>query len=125
HRVRGRFATAFRARMLWGRRGPACDELSRDLAAAGVTAFGSDALAVVQRHLPACERCREECETRVQPAALFAAVPLLTAPLPTKTAIAGRLASQGVPMGGSAASAPASGSAANSGDGEPPDAGAP
>src|SRR5690606_14698329 len=60
HRVRGRFATAFRARMLWGRRGPACDELSRDLAAAGVTAFGSDALAVVQRHLPACERCREE-----------------------------------------------------------------
>ncbi len=101
HRVRGRFATAFRARMLWKGGRPSCDVLAAELTAAGVTRFGAEAVAVTDRHLRTCAACDERSRTLVQPAAFLGAIPLLPAPFALKARVADALATDGVPMGGS------------------------
>jgi RNA polymerase sigma factor (sigma-70 family) len=103
HRVRGRFATAFKARMLWRAGTPSCEVLAADLSAAGVTRFGADAVAVTDRHLRTCGACDERSRTLVQPTAFLGAIPLLGAPALAKVRVADGLAAQGVPMHGSAA----------------------
>jgi len=80
HRARRRFATAFGARMLWRGTRPGCDVLEAELQAAGVTAFGRDAVRLADRHAESCELCSEHRRTRLTPAALFSAVPVLAAP---------------------------------------------
>lgn len=106
HRVRQRFAAAFRARTLWRGAEPACAELSAALRTAGVVGWGPDAAAIADRHLGSCAACQERSELRVQPAALFAAVPLLAAPVSLKRLVAERLAAEGVPLDPSALGAP-------------------
>lgn len=103
HRVRGRFATAFRARMLWHGGRPSCPGLATTFADAGVTTFGADAVSVTERHLRTCAECDGRSRTLVQPAALFGALPLLAAPLALKSRVASGLTAHGVPMGGSSA----------------------
>ena len=105
HRVRGRFATAFRARMLWHGGRPTCAALGTELTAAGITAFGSAAVPIADRHAETCNACGERRRTLVQPGALFAAIPLLPAPALLKARVAAHLAGHGVPMSGSGASA--------------------
>ncbi len=50
-----------------------------------------------------CERCQERRRLRLDPAALFAAVPIVTAPTLLKAKVAHALADEGVPMGRAAA----------------------
>src|SRR5690606_19961962 len=115
HRVRQRFATALRARVLWRGDRPACPELGAALAAAGIDGFSAAAVPLADRHRTVCARCQERSELHLQPGALFAAVPLLAAPAPLRAAVAEQLAAQGVPMGSAAGGAP--------GDATPGDAG--
>jgi RNA polymerase sigma factor (sigma-70 family) len=103
HRARARFATAFGARMLWRGSRPACPRLEAALAAAGVADFGSAAVAIADRHAADCDDCGERRRMRLQPTALFAAMPVLAAPMVLKAKVAGALAAEGVPMQGSAA----------------------
>jgi RNA polymerase sigma factor (sigma-70 family) len=103
HRARARFATAFGARILWRGSRPACPRLEAALAAAGVADFGSAAVAIADRHAADCDDCGERRRMRLQPTALFAAMPVLAAPMVLKAKVAGALAAEGVPMQGSAA----------------------
>jgi RNA polymerase sigma factor (sigma-70 family) len=111
HRVRGRFATAFRARMLWHGGQPSCPGLATAFADAGVTTFGADAVSVTERHLRTCAECDGRSRTLVQPAALFGALPLLAAPVALKARVASGLTAHGVPMGGSSAATAGTGGA--------------
>lgn len=107
HRVRARFAAAFGARMLWSGARTACPELAQALGSAGVTSFGPEAVTLIDRHASGCADCEERRATRLQPSALFAAMPLLAAPEPMRGQIAAQLTAHGVPMEGSTASAAA------------------
>lgn len=107
HRVKGRLGVAIRARMLWRGGRPSCERLAASLADAGVTRFGPEALAVIDRHLGTCDACDDRARTAVAPAALFAALPMV-APSATRHQVALALADAGVPMGGSASLAGAS-----------------
>ena len=118
HRVRGRFETAVRARVLWRGDTPDCPALAALLAAAGVDAFGADAVKLAERHATTCADCEEKRELRLRPAALFASVPLATAPFVLKQQVAGAMEAAGVPMQGSAFCGSSTASASGSqGDG--------
>ncbi len=140
HRVRGRFETAVRARVLWRGDRPDCPGLAALLAASGVDGFGAEAVKLAERHATTCADCEEKRELRLRPAALFASVPLVAAPIVLKQQVAGAMEAAGVPMQGSAfsgsstatasgrgrdsSSSTASGSSGSSGseaDSSPPD----
>ncbi|MFN8025006.1 MAG: sigma-70 family RNA polymerase sigma factor [Acidimicrobiia bacterium] len=114
HRARKRFATAFGARMLWRGARPGCDVLDAELQAAGVTTFGRDAVRLADRHAEACTTCSEHRRTRLTPAALFSAVPVLAAPAGLRAIVAGHAAA--TPIGGAAST----GGAASSSSSAPP-----
>jgi RNA polymerase sigma factor (sigma-70 family) len=118
HRIRGRFATALGARVLWRGRRPDCDALSELLASAGIERFDADAVKLADRHAEGCERCSERRQLRLQPATLFASVPVVVAPVVLKQQAAAALEAAGVPMDGSAFSPSAAA------DGAHPDRGA-
>lgn len=131
HRVRGKFATAFGVRLLWNGARPACPQLDALLRSSGVDAFGPEAIKLGDKHAKTCSSCDERRRLRLQPAALFAAVPLLVAPALLKVRVASALEASGVPMEGSSAlsappSSPGSSSPSSSSPSEPgpPDAGA-
>ncbi len=102
HRVRHRLGDAVRARVLWRGGEPVCIDLRAALAGAGVTSFGSDAVRVATAHADDCEECSERRRLRLEPTALFAATPIVVAPVALKSRIADALAGEGVPMDGSA-----------------------
>jgi RNA polymerase sigma factor (sigma-70 family) len=108
HRARNRLGDAIRARVLWRGGEPQCGDLADALREAGVTRFDADAVRVTTAHAEACERCQERRRLRLDPAALFAAVPMIAAPTLLKTKVAHALAAEGVPMG-HAADPPAGG----------------
>jgi RNA polymerase sigma-70 factor (ECF subfamily) len=119
HRIRQRFAAAVRARVLWRGDRPACDALATMLDSAGVSAFDASAVKIAERHAEACPQCHERRELRLEPAAMFAAVPLVAAPVLLKQQAAYALEGAGVAMDGSAF-----GAAAGHGDpGDPGDSG--
>jgi len=101
HRVRQRFATAVRARVLWRGERPACAELSELLSAAGVTTFDAAAVKLADQHAEQCAQCGARRELRLQPSAMFAAVPLVAAPVLLKQQTAHALEASGVAMHGS------------------------
>jgi RNA polymerase sigma factor (sigma-70 family) len=109
HRARRNLRTAVEARVLWREGGPACRGLARALQKAGVDAFGASAIPIAEAHAKSCDHCSERRRLRLEPAALFAALPLVVAPALLKAKVAAALAAEGVPMAGSA-SAPAAGS---------------
>ena len=98
HRARKRFATAFGARMLWRGTRPGCDVLEAELQAAGVTAFGRDAVRLADRHAEDCAACSEHRRSRLTPAALFSAVPVFAAPAGLRELVTTHTAA--VPVGG-------------------------
>ncbi len=100
HRVRARFATAFGARMLWNGTRPACAQLEALLAVVGIDTFGADAVKIADRHAAQCSECDERRQSRLEPSALFSAVPFVVAPAALKLHVAASLASHGVPMRG-------------------------
>jgi RNA polymerase sigma factor (sigma-70 family) len=120
HRIRQRFAGAVRARVLWKGDRPACDALAELLASAGIATFDGEAVTIADKHAEACDQCSERRELRLQPSAMFAAVPLVAAPVLLKQQTAHALEAAGVQMEGSAF-----GSAGSSGDGPGTDADGP
>lgn len=117
HRLRGRLETAIRARVLWRDGQPSCAVLTTRLHEAGIIEFGADAVKVIERHVPGCDECDEKQRMRLQPAALFAAAPLLIAPQLVKQTAASALEAAGVPMQGSAFSSFATGGLSATGPG--------
>ena len=102
HRLKGRLETAIRARVLWRGGAPSCEILAQRLRDLGIDRFSAEAVRVTERHVPGCVDCDERQRLHLQPAALFAAVPLVAVPLLLKQTAAAALAASGVPMGGSA-----------------------
>ena len=121
HRLRGRLETAVRARVVWRGGAPACDVLRERLRQSSITAFGADAVRVIERHLPGCVTCDERQRLRLQPSALFAAVPIMVAPVFLKAQAAAALTAAGVPLQGSVLVA--GGGAASSATGAGPGSG--
>jgi RNA polymerase sigma factor (sigma-70 family) len=103
HRVRGRLRAAIEARVLWRSGEPVCEGLAAALERAGVTRFGGDAVRVATSHAEKCALCQERRQTRLEPSKMFAAVPLIVAPMLLKMKVAHALSGSGVPMGGSEA----------------------
>jgi DNA-binding CsgD family transcriptional regulator len=102
HRVRKRFEVALKARLLWRGTRPACDELQALLVSAGVESFSAEAVKIADKHAPGCEECSTRRESRLSPAAMFGAVPLIAVPVLFKQQAAYALEGSGVPMSGSA-----------------------
>ena len=90
HRARNRLGDAIRARVLWRGGEPECGDLADALQEAHVTRFDADAVRVTTAHAETCERCQERRRLRLDPAALFAAVPMIAAPTLLKTKVADR-----------------------------------
>jgi RNA polymerase sigma factor (sigma-70 family) len=100
HRMKGRLATAVGCRVLWRGGRPACADLQAALDADGLEEFDARAVRVADRHASTCEACSRRRETRLDPAKLFAAVPIAVAPALFKAKAAAALEAAGVPMGG-------------------------
>ncbi len=101
HRVRSRFAEAFGVRMLWSGSQAACPELRGLLASTGDQRFGAGSVRVASRHAETCPYCDDRRQTRISPAALFSAIPLVPVALSIKAEVAAALTAAGVPMAGS------------------------
>ena len=97
-RMRARLGTAIRARMLWRGGRPTCEVLAAELDRAGVTEFGAEVVRVVDRHAQGCDECGAKQRAMVGADAMFAAVPLMVAPLVVRAESARALAAQGVPV---------------------------
>ncbi len=110
-RLRGRLGGAVRARVLWRRGAPLCDGLAQALQVNGVERFDATAVRVIATHTEVCDDCNERQRTRLEPAVLFSAVPLLVAPVLFKAKAAAALGQAGVPMAGSAFTAVGAGGA--------------
>jgi RNA polymerase sigma factor (sigma-70 family) len=124
-RLRARLGDAVRACVLWRAGHPACPELAGAVAAAGISAFGADAVRVIGVHAAGCAECAGRQEARLSPEALFAAVPLLVVAPEVLAAIRSGLADAGVPVGPGPSGSPApppDGSAGGSAGGSAPDA---
>jgi hypothetical protein len=102
HRVRQRLASAVGARVLWRDGTPTCAALRAELVEAEVDAFDSDAVRVTERHANACAECDAKRSSRLSPATMFAAIPIMSIPA-LKAKVAAALDAQGVPMQGSTA----------------------
>jgi RNA polymerase sigma factor (sigma-70 family) len=102
HRVRQRLGTAIGARVLWRGGEPVCAALRAELVAANIDHFDADAVRVADRHAAVCEECGTRRRLRLDPARLFAAIPILSLPS-LQAKVAHALAAEGVPMEGSAA----------------------
>ncbi len=97
-RLRGRLGDAIGSYLLWRNGQPLCDGLAD--AVSGQHAFDRSVARAVARHQKRCEHCAEERGRLVDPAKLFAAVPLLLAPPHLKAQAAAALDAAGVPRGG-------------------------
>lgn len=118
HRLKGKLAGAMRAWVLWRDGAQRCPVLDRALDAAGLSAFGGDAVRVIGRHARDCDRCAERQQLRLAPEALFAAVPLVVAPPLLRAEAAAALGEAGVPMAGAASGAAGAGGPATDRAGE-------
>jgi RNA polymerase sigma factor (sigma-70 family) len=98
HRVKGRLDVAVQSRVLWDGDRPSCDGLVAALEAKGITEFGPDAVKVTEQHVKTCDECGDRRRLRLQPAALFGALPILVAPQLLKQKVAAALAGEGVPV---------------------------
>ncbi|WP_436794375.1 RNA polymerase sigma factor [Actinospongicola halichondriae] len=105
-RLRNRLGGAIRAWVLWRHGHPACETLDDTLVAAGIERFGADAVRAISAHADDCPRCGRHRAVLVAPEALFAAVPILAAPVGLKARVAGALEADGVPISSSRAPTP-------------------
>ena len=69
------------------RRRARCDLLAAALTAASVERFDRRAVEVVSAHAAGCDVCAEHRRLRLEPAALFGAVPLVSAPALLKSKV--------------------------------------
>lgn len=97
-RLKKKLGAGIRAWVLWHGGRPRCDELAGVLATAGATTFDAATAKVIERHAEGCLTCEERKAAVLAPEAMFAAVPLLPAPLLVRQQVAAALAGQGVPL---------------------------
>ena len=109
HRLRGRLAGAIRSWVLWRDGRAHCLGLGDAIDAAGMTHFGAEAVRVISAHAADCEVCSEAQRAVLAPEALFAAVPVVAAPVALKAQAAAGLMAAGVPVGSALSRAAASG----------------
>jgi RNA polymerase sigma factor (sigma-70 family) len=100
HRVKQRLGAAVGARMLWRGGTPACAALRLELVENDAEDFGPEAMRVAERHAQACEECSERKRLRLDPAKMFAAIPIMAVPS-LKSKVAHALDAEGVSMQGS------------------------
>lgn len=100
HRLRGRLKKAVEARVLWNDGHPRCEDLGGELARREMVHFDQATARVIEAHAEACNECMDRRKTRLAPAALFGAVPVLVASI-YRQDVAAALEAQGVPMAGS------------------------
>ena len=98
HRARNRLKTAVEARVLWRSGEPVCAGLAAALSAADVAHFGPEAVRVTTRHAEKCAECQDRRQTRLEPSAMFGAVPFLAVPFLLRMKVAHALSESGVPM---------------------------
>lgn len=98
HRARNRLKTAVEARVLWRSGEPGCAGLAGALTTAKVGRFGPEAVRVTTRHAEKCAECQERRQTRLEPSAMFGALPFLAVPWLLKMKVAHALSESGVPM---------------------------
>jgi RNA polymerase sigma factor (sigma-70 family) len=109
HRLRGRLAGAIRSWVLWRDGRAHCLGLGDAIDASGLTHFGAEAVRVISAHAADCEVCSEAQRAVLAPEALFAAVPVVAAPVALKAQAAAGLMAAGVPVGSALSRAAASG----------------
>lgn len=115
--LRKRLGNSVRALVLWRAGHPTCADLRQGLAAAGLTAFGAPMVKAIDRHVDGCATCSTDRTERLSPAALFAAAPIVAAPILLKANAASALTEAGVPMSGSTAAAGTSAGTSGTGSG--------
>ena len=98
HRARNRLKTAVEAHVLWRSGEPVCAGLAAALSTAEVRHFGPEAVRVTTRHAEKCAECQERRQTRLEPSAMFGALPFLAVPWLLKMKVAHALSESGVPM---------------------------
>jgi len=96
-RLRGKLGEAIGSYLLWRNGRPLCQGLAA--AVSGRKAFDRSVSRAVTKHQVRCQECSERRAGLVDPAKLFASVPLLVVPAQFKTTAAAALAEAGVPMG--------------------------
>ncbi len=95
-RLRKRLEEAVGSFLLWRGGRPACPALA---ATAGATAaFDAQTAGLIRRHERSCPACQSERRRQTDPTKLFAAVPLVAAPLLWRAKSAAALAAEGVPV---------------------------
>jgi RNA polymerase sigma factor (sigma-70 family) len=117
HRARNRLKTAVEARVLWRSGEPVCEGLAGALTTAKVGRFAPEAVRVTTRHAAKCAECQERRQTRLEPSAMFGALPFLVVPWLLKMKVAHALSESGVPMAESEVMGPHG--TASDGDGDP------
>lgn len=104
-RTKKKLAAGIRAWVLVRGGRPACPTLAVALDDAGVHEFGRTAVGVIGDHVERCEECTERQASVLDPAALFAAVPVLAMEPGVRATVVEGLRAAGVPMGEAGATA--------------------
>jgi RNA polymerase sigma factor (sigma-70 family) len=94
HRLRERLGHAIEAFLLWNRGTPKCSRLASHTS----NVFDSATVKAVRRHVRQCDQCAAEQRRQTDPVKLFAAVPVVAAPLIFRSRAAFALNDAGVPM---------------------------
>ncbi|MFV0259555.1 MAG: RNA polymerase sigma factor, partial [Acidimicrobiales bacterium] len=95
-RLRAKLGNVIGSYLLWRNGNPMCEALAATVD--GGQPFDASVARAVARHQDQCRYCSEEREAMVDPAALFATVPLLVAPAQLKAGAAAGLTAAGVPV---------------------------
>lgn len=97
-RMKKNLAAGVRAWVLVKGGRASCEGLRVSLEAAGIERFGKDAARVIDRHVTDCDDCSRRQAAVLDPAALFAAAPLLVMAPALRNAVASGLQADGVPV---------------------------
>ena len=97
-RTKKRLTAGIRAWVLVRRGRPSCDDLAHALEASSITSFGRPALDVIDRHVEDCDECTRRQAAALDPAALFAAAPVVVMAPALRAAVADGLRAEGVPV---------------------------
>lgn len=104
-RTKRKLAAGIRAWVLVRGGRPSCPALAAALEGAGAQAFGQEAVRVVGDHVEGCEECADRQAAVLDPAALFATVPVIAMAPGVRASVLDALRAAGVPLGDPGATA--------------------
>lgn len=97
-RLKAKLRLSIRSWVLWHGGRPRCVPLADLLTERGMRTFDAATSKLIAQHADGCRRCEEHRGAVLEPEAMFAAVPVLPAPLLLRQQVAHALAAEGVPM---------------------------